>query len=58
MIERPKSKGRQTQKLAERLRSQVQGTGLPPSSIIAALLEIAWVFAHDNRTIDRANDDA
>ena len=53
-----KNADRETQTLAEHLRSQVQGTGLPASSIIAALLEIAWVFAHDIPTIDRTNDDA
>jgi flagellar biosynthesis/type III secretory pathway protein FliH len=47
---------RETQKLAERLRNQVQSTRLPPSSIIAALLEIAWVFAHDLQTINHTDD--
>ena len=48
----------ETQKLAERLRIQIHGKALPPSVIIAALLEIAWVFAHDIPTINRTNDDA
>ena len=48
----------ETQKLAERLRTQIQGRALPPSVIIAALLEITWVFAHDIQTINRTNDDA
>ena len=49
---------RETQKLAECLRSEIRGTGLPPCSIIAALLEIAWVFAHDIQTSNHTNDDA
>ena len=46
------------QQLAERLRFQIKGLALPPSSIIAAMLEIAWVFAHDIQTANRTNDDA
>ena len=46
----------ETQKLAERLRVQIQSKALPPSIIIAALLEITWVFAHDIQTINRTND--
>ena len=48
----------ETRKLAERLRIQLHGKALPPSVIIAVLLEIAWVFAHDIQTTNRTNDDA